>query len=332
MVAIGAGVGNDAHLNGGERPVLLGAELHMRGHLVARGGADELLGAGEFPHYRPAGLQRGQRAQILRDHLLLAAEAAADALGEDMHVAVVESEQIAKFLLGDERRLRAGAHMQAPIVAAPGERAVRLQMHVLRARGRIGHLVDGVGVLEALLDAAELAVNVDIDIVEKSDALLLVQDGRARLHGHFRIEHGRQQLVLDLEQPAGRFRRAFGFGHHRGDPLPDEAHDIVEHVGVVGIDQVIFMRRRRVEFARHVLPGEDRDDAGHGLRLVALDRLDARMGMRRAQQFQVQRAVHWRDVERVMRIAGDDRVREGAAQARPARLSRHVLLGIDHAM
>ena len=33
-----------------------------------------------------------------------------------------------------------------------------------------------------------------------------------------------------------------------------------------------------------------------------------------------------------MRFAGDDRVREGAAQARPARLSRHVLLGIDHAM
>ena len=164
-------------------------------------------------------------------------------------------------------------------------RAVRLQMHVLRARGRIGHLVDGVGLLEALLDIAELAMNVDIDIVAEGDALLFVQDRRVRLHGHFRIEHRRQQLVFDLEQAAGCFRGALGLGHHRRDPLADEAHDIVENVGVVRIDQMILVRRRRVELARHVLPGEDRDDAGHGERLVALDRLDARMRMRRAQHF-----------------------------------------------
>ena len=260
----------------------------MRGHLMARGGAGELLGPREFPHHRPPGLQRGQRAQILGDHLLLAAEPTADPLGEDMHVAVVEPEQIAKLLLGDERRLRARPHMQPAVVAPPGQRAVRLQMHMLRARGRIGHLVDGVGLLEALLDIAELAMDVDIDVVAERHALV-VQDRRARFHGDFRIEHRRQQLVLDLQQPAGGFRRAFGLGRHGGDPLPDEAHDIIEHIGVVGIDQMILMRRRRVELPRHVLPGEDSDDAGHGLRLVALDRFDAGMGMRRAQQFQMQR-------------------------------------------
>ena len=191
MAAIGAGVGHDADLERGQRPILLGAELHMRGHRVARGGADELLLARELPHHRAADLQRGERAEILGDHLLLAAEAAADALGEHMDLAVVQPEQITELLLGDERRLRARAHMQAAVLAPPGERAVRLEMHVLHARGGVGHLMDGVGFLEAVLDAAELAMNVDIDIVPKGHALF-VQDRRARLHGNFRIEHGRQ--------------------------------------------------------------------------------------------------------------------------------------------
>ena len=117
-----------------------------------------------------------------------------------------------------------------------------------------------------------------------------------------------------------------------GDPLADEAHDIVEDVGVVGIDQMILVRRRRVELARHVLPGEHGDHARHGHRLVALDRLDARMRMRRAQHFQMQRAVRG-NVERVARLSGDDRLGERIAQAPAAGfLSRGLLLDIDHAV
>ena len=77
----------------------------MGGHGMTRRGADELLFARELPHHRAAGLERGERAQILRQHLLLAAEAAADALGEDMDLPVEQAEQIANLLLGDERRL-----------------------------------------------------------------------------------------------------------------------------------------------------------------------------------------------------------------------------------
>ncbi len=142
---------------------------------------------------------------------------------------------------------------------------------------------------------------------------------------------GVQQLVLDLEQAAGFLRGALGFGHHGGDPLTDEAHDIVEHVGVVGVDQMILMGRGRVEFARHVLPGEDRHHAGHGKGLVALDGFDARMGMRRAQHFQMQRVLG-RHVERVMRLAGDDRLGERVAQAPAAGFAGDVLLDIDDAV
>ena len=115
MAAIGAGVGDDVDLDRGQRAVALGAELDPRRHLMARRGADELLLAGELPLHRPAGLQRGEHAQVLGEHFLLAAEAAADALGEDVQVARAQPEQMAELLLGDERRLRAGADVQPPV-------------------------------------------------------------------------------------------------------------------------------------------------------------------------------------------------------------------------
>ena len=181
-------------------------------------------------------------------------------------------------------------------------------MHVLRAGGAIGHLVDGVGLLEALLDIAELAMNVDIYIVAIGDALL-VQDRRTRLHRGFRVEHGGQRLVLDLEQTTGGFGSALGLGHDGRDPLADEAHDIVENIGVVGVDEMVLVGRRRIELARHVLPREDGDDARHGKSRIALDGFDARMGMRRAQHFQVERILDGY-VERIARRAGDDRFGE----------------------
>ncbi len=43
-----------------------------------------------------------------------------------------------------------------------------------------------------------------------------------------RIEHGRQDLVVDVQRPAAGFGRRLRLGHHGGDPLADEARDVVE--------------------------------------------------------------------------------------------------------
>ena len=95
---------------------------------------------------------------------------------------------------------------------------------------------------------------------------------------------------------------------------------------------MIFVRRRGVELARHVLPGEHRDHSRHGHRLVALDRLDPRMRMRRAQHLQMQRAFG-RHVERVMRLAGDDGFGKRVAQAPAAGFDAgDIVFDIDHAM
>ena len=95
VVAVGAGVRDDAELDAGQRAVLLRPELHRRPHRVTIGAGDELLFARELPLHRPAGLHGGQRGQVLGEHLLLAAETAPDALAEDADVLPTKGEQVA---------------------------------------------------------------------------------------------------------------------------------------------------------------------------------------------------------------------------------------------
>src|SRR5262249_59105121 len=118
--------------------------------------------------------------------------------------------------------VRARADVEPSIVTAPRERAVGLQMHVLDARGGIRVLVDDVGRLEAVLDVADLAVDIDVDVA-LGLATLPVEPGRARLHGQLRIEDGGQQLVLHLQRAAPRLRRSYAVCPDGGDPLAHEA-------------------------------------------------------------------------------------------------------------
>ena len=61
------------------------------------------------------GLQCGEHAEILGQHLLLTAKPAANPLGEYVNVPRPQTENVANFLLSDERGLGAGADMDAPI-------------------------------------------------------------------------------------------------------------------------------------------------------------------------------------------------------------------------
>src|SRR5712672_2444513 len=100
----------------------------MSRHLMARRCADEL------PFDRPADLEDRQDAEILGYHLLLAAEAAAHPLGENVELARVESKDMAELLVHDERPLRAGADMNPAVVPLPCDRTVRFQMDMLDPR------------------------------------------------------------------------------------------------------------------------------------------------------------------------------------------------------
>jgi hypothetical protein len=59
------------------------------------------------------------------------------------------------------------------VVAAPGDGTVGLQVNVLNARRRVGHLVHGVGRRKAVRDVADFAVDVDIDVAFLGAALIM---------------------------------------------------------------------------------------------------------------------------------------------------------------
>ena len=99
---------------------------------------------------------------------------------------------------------------------------------------------------------------------------------------------------------------------------------------VVGIDQMVLMQRR-VKRARHVFPGVDGDDAGHGERRASVDRADARMRMRRAQDLEMQQSLDG-EIHRVAGVAGHDRVGERIVQTRAQRFAGNVLLDVARAV
>ena len=124
-----------------------------------------------------------------------------------------------------------------------------------------------------------------------------------------RGEHRVQQLVLHLQRPDAGFRRGHGLGDDGGDPLPDEPHHVVEHPGVVGIVGVQLVLRGGKQLRGCVFVGEDRLDAGNCQRVRGIDGQHAGVGMRGAQELQVQQAREFRrrHVQGVARRAGDDR-------------------------
>ena len=140
-----------------------------------------------------------------------------------------------------------------------------------------------VGLGESGLDVADLTVELEQDVVHgilDERVVGAVQLRRAVGHRLLRVEHRGQHLVLDDDLAAALLGGADGVGEHGHHPLADEAHDVVEDVRVVGIDEVVGVDRGREALARHVLPRVDAVDAGHRQRGGLVDRDDARVGVR----------------------------------------------------
>src|SRR5580700_7309489 len=136
MIAVGASVGNDAHLKRRQDAVAPRANFHFDSYRMPCGRSDELFFAGELELVRPAGLERGERADVFGQNFLLAAEAAANPLAQREHTIRHETEKETELLLGNVRSLAAGADVK-PILVEPRDRAMRLEMRVLDAMRRI---------------------------------------------------------------------------------------------------------------------------------------------------------------------------------------------------
>ena len=162
--------------------------------------------------------------------------------------------------------------------------------------------------------AVQFAGDVALRIVDARLRTLVVNDRRAGPHRLFRIEHRRQQFVIDGELAAALFRRRLALRDHRGDALTDETDDAVEHGGIVRVGALVLVPRRRKQLLRRVFERQHRADAGDGERLIATYRRDPRVRVRRAQQLEMQQPRR-RDIHGVARRSADD----GACRRR-----RHV--------
>lgn len=136
--------------------------------------------------------------------------------------------------------------------------------------------MDGVGFFEPHFDTTDLAVDVDIDVPVRL-VTFVMKKRLTRLHRLFGIEDCRKKFVLDVEQTARRFGGTDGFGDNGGDPLPGKADNIVEDIGIVRIDQVVFVGRCAVEPTRDILPGKDANNSGNGHGPAAVNGADARV-------------------------------------------------------
>ena len=295
MIAVGAGVREHVELQCRQFSALVGARLHCDAHRMPGRGRDELFLAGELKFYGPSGLDGGQCQNILDEHFLLAAEAAADAFAKQPNLVRGEIENLGQRTPRQERHLRAGTDVQDPGRIDPCETAMGLQRSVLNALGRKRSLVGDRGLGKGAGDIAVFSMRFRHDVALRIGYPLLrrlvaVNHGRALFDRLRRIDHRGQNVVFDLEAAAAFLGGGFGLCDHSGDLLPDEADDIVQHAGIVRVHPVFLVPRGRKEAVRRIFESQCRMDAGNAQRRCLVDRDDSGVRMRRAQNLDVQQA------------------------------------------
>ena len=153
---------------------------------------------------------------------------------------------------------------------------MRFEMRVLHALGDESTLIDGVGLRIAVIDIADVAMNlgesVALRIANARLRTFVMQDRGARAHRFFGIEHRRQHVIIDNELAAAGFGRRFALRNHSSDTLADEADNPVEECRVVGVGEFDFMSGARIELCRRIFKRQHRAHARHRQRAVLFDR------------------------------------------------------------
>ena len=106
--------------------------------------------------------------------------------------------------------------------------------------------------------------------------------------GLLRIENSGKDVVLDLHEPDCRVSCGGGLGDDRGDALADEADGVIEHPRVVGVVGAVFVAARGEACGRGILVREHGDNPRDSAGGIRVDRDDAGMRVRRADNAQHQ--------------------------------------------
>ncbi len=142
--------------------------------------------------------------EILDQHLLFAAEAAADTRLDHADATHRQSDQRSDHAAHVEGYLGAGADDQAVVFVPPGECNMRLDVGLLHLLDSVFAFVDKGGASQGSVHVAvvdeEMDGHVVLGIMHAFGVRLVVDDRRARLHGCLWVEDGRQHFILDLDQ------------------------------------------------------------------------------------------------------------------------------------
>ncbi len=268
--------------------------------ISARGGGagaalQHLLARQHELHRAPALLREPHRHGLAVDGDL-AAEAAADLERHDLELRRRQAEHRGNHQLGGELPLRGGPHggKAVGVDLAPPPPAARDSPGARCRPARSIRAVAARGAERSLRIAAR-DHRARADVARRSrarlDALgedMLVQHGRVGRHGRRDIEHGRQRLVVDLDQRQRRLGHMHVHGGDRRDRLPDPVDLAARHVDLRHHPHVVAGLAHRDRGADRQL-GEIRraHHRQHALqrhRARRIDAQDARMRVRAAQQ------------------------------------------------
>ena len=190
-----------------------------------------------------------------------------------------------------------------------GHAALRLDIALMHGRGLERHFDDLVGGREAGLHIAELEHVPFGNIGRRRRRLDAAgdhvgkQQGRIRLHRLVDVDDVRQHLVVDRDQRQRLVGNSLAGGRDRRDRMALieyllARHDVARHMPEILRDA---FRADILEFLlREIRGGHHGLDAGQSRRLRGIDRSDARMGVRRAQNAADQHARH-RQIGAVLR-------------------------------
>ena len=319
VVAVRAGVRGDIEREAGQRAVARRAHPDGDLHRVPGGRRGELLLAGELELHGAPGAQHGEGDHVLGEHLLLAAEPAADPLGDDPDPVPLEAEDPAQFVAGEERHLGGRAQHKPSGLVEPADGGVRLERDVRRPLDGERFLVDGGRTGEPGFEVTAAPVHLGAHVARREAGMEGGRAWRKRVTGAG--DRG-QHLVVDGDERAGCLGRRAGPRHHRGDPLPVEADHAVEDERVVRVVVGVVVPRGGEPAGRGVGVAEHGDDAGNRKRRGGVDGPDPRVRVRRADQLHLQRRLGRQVLARRACLAGD--VGRAAAASRANCLRRGV--------
>ena len=300
----GAVVGDDVDPQAGDLAVLR-ADLAAHDVVAGEAGGHQVLGAVLDPLDRHAGHDRaGDRAHVARVDRHLVAEAAADVLAADPDHVLGEARDVRVDRAVGVRRLVAVVDVElAGLRVEVGDDAARLERRRVAARVDDVARDDGVGLGEGAVGGRLVAGLPGRAREVVALAGLVVADQRRvgveRLAG---VDDRRQRLVLDVDQLQRVVGRVLVGRDHERDLLALEADLVAREHGL----RVVGDRRHPRQAERlEVLGGDDRGDVGVRERPRRVDRDDARVRVRAAQDGAVHHA-RQPDVVQVGALAADE--------------------------